>query len=184
MQNHDSIAGGLAHYGVSWATHPIQREHDLSIRVGEFHRLKAVRPPLSRSEVMARVKGRDTRPELRVRRALHLAGLRYRLQARELTGRPDIVFRRARIAIFVHGCFWHRHSGCEHARMPKSRPEFWEPKLSANKERDERNRKQLEAEGWIVITIWECETRDSAALQEFVNRIQKLVRSQALLYSR
>lgn len=120
---------------------------------------------------MARVKGRDTRPEMRIRRALHAAGLRYRLQAKELPGRPDIVFRRAKLVIFVHGCFWHRHPGCLHARMPKSRIDFWEDKLRRNVERDARAVSQLEAAAWTVMTLWECQTRDPAGTSEFVKMV-------------
>jgi DNA mismatch endonuclease (patch repair protein) len=124
---------------------------------------------------MSRVKGRDTRPEMRVRRALHAAGLRYRLHARELAGRPDIVFRPAKLAIFVHGCFWHRHPGCEHARMPKTRVEFWREKLGGNVLRDARHAEDLEALGWTVMTMWECETRDAGAIAEFVDLVVKRV---------
>lgn len=124
---------------------------------------------------MSRVKGRDTRPEMRVRRALHAAGLRYRLQAKELPGRPDLVFRSARLAIFVHGCFWHRHAGCEHARMPKSRVDFWTAKLEANVNRDARQIAELEEAGWTVMTLWECETRDQAAVDAFVADVAKRV---------
>lgn len=131
----------------------------------------------ARSAQMARIKGRDTKPEMRVRRALHAAGLRYRLQARELPGRPDIVFRRARLAIFVHGCFWHRHPGCKHARTPKSRLDFWEPKLSANVDRDRRHEDELRAAGWSVLTIWECETRDPARLNLAVSEIEHFVQT-------
>ena len=139
--------------------------------------MKKPRLALTRSEVMSRVKGRDTRPEMRLRRALHAAGLRYRLQAKELPGRPDIVFRRAKLAIFVHGCFWHRHPNCMNARMPKSRVEFWTDKLQGNVERDARQMAELKARGWTVKTLWECETRDSAALDEFVTEIYRLARS-------
>lgn len=129
----------------------------------------------ARSAQMARIKGRDTKPEMRVRRALHAAGLRYRLQARELPGRPDIVFRQAHLAIFVHGCFWHRHPGCKHARTPKSRLEFWEPKLAANVDRDRAHEHQLRAAGWHVRTIWECETRDQAHIDRVVAEVKELI---------
>lgn len=137
--------------------------------------MKPERAPLTRSQVMSWVKGRDTRPEMRVRRALHAAGLRYRLQAKELPGRPDLVFRSARLAIFVHGCFWHRHAGCEHARMPKSRVDFWTAKLEANVNRYARQIAELEEAGWTVMTLWECETRDQAAVDAFVADVAKRV---------
>lgn len=139
--------------------------------------MKAKRPALTRSEVMSRVKGRDTKPEMRVRRALHSAGLRYRLQARELPGRPDVVFRKAKVAVFVHGCFWHRHPECKHARMPKSRTEFWKAKLGGNVERDARNVAELAAAGWTVLVSWECETRDPTALDAFLARVVDAVRN-------
>ena len=112
-----------------------------------------------RSAQMSLIKGRDTKLEMVVRRALHARGLRYRLHAKDLPGKPDIVLRGRRIAIFVHGCFWHQHPdpGCKLARMPKSRQEFWIPKLTRNRARDVEVRTELEASGWEVLEIWECE---------------------------
>lgn len=119
---------------------------------------------------MALIKDRDTKPEMRVRRALHAAGLRYRLHAKGLPGKPDLVFPSRRIALFVHGCFWHQHPDplCRLARMPKSRLEFWRPKLQGNRLRDEKQRRELEALGWRVVEVWECQTDASslAALAE------------------
>lgn len=131
----------------------------------------------ARSAQMALVRGRDTKPELRVRKALHAAGLRYRLQAKDLPGRPDIVFRSRKIAIFVHGCFWHRHPdpNCRLARLPKSRQDFWLPKLTGNRERDLRNRAQLESDGWTVLEVWECETTRPERLAEVIDDIRSLV---------
>jgi len=124
----------------------------------------------ARSAQMARVKNRDTKPEMRVRRALHAAGLRYRLHAKDLPGRPDIVLRSRRIAIFVHGCFWHRHPDptCKLARMPKSRVDFWEPKLEGNRARDLRNEAALRDAGWDVRILWECEL-SKGSIDELVN---------------
>ena len=119
----------------------------------------------ARSAQMALVRSRDTKPEMRVRRALHAAGLRYRLHDRRLPGVPDLVFASRRIVVFVHGCFWHRHPGCAAARLPKSRQEFWEPKLAGNVERDKRKRAELEEEGWTVLVIWECETKQPLKLE-------------------
>lgn len=126
------------------------------------------------SAQMARVRGKDTKPELRVRKALHGAGLRFRLQGRDLPGRPDIVFRSRRIAIFVHGCFWHRHSdpNCKLTRTPKSRLEFWEPKFAANVERDQRNVDLLVKAGWNVETLWECQLRDEETLADLISRVR------------
>jgi DNA mismatch endonuclease (patch repair protein) len=114
----------------------------------------------ARRAQMALIKARDTKPELIVRRAMHAAGLRYRLQAKDLPGRPDLVFRSRRIAVFVHGCFWHQHPdpSCKLARMPKSKLEFWQPKLEGNRQRDVRTRCELEALGWSVFEVWECQT--------------------------
>lgn len=121
------------------------------------------RTPESRSALMSRIGGKNTAPELTVRRLLHALGYRYRLHRRDLPGTPDIVFPSRRKAIFVNGCFWHAH-GCRIGRPPKSRPEFWEPKLERNRARDKRNRSDLRAKGWNVLTVWECQTRKPDAL--------------------
>lgn len=126
----------------------------------------------ARSAQMSLVRGRDTKPEMRVRKALHAAGLRYRLHDRRLPGAPDLVFPSRRVALFVHGCFWHRHPGCAAARLPKSRLDFWKPKLAGNVERDKRNQQALEALGWTVLVIWECETRDPARLADLRKHIR------------
>jgi DNA mismatch endonuclease (patch repair protein) len=127
----------------------------------------------ARSAQMARVRGRDTKPELQVRRALHAAGLRFRLQAKDLPGRPDIVFRRAQVAVFVHGCFWHRHEdpACKRARMPKSRVEFWTGKLDGNRARDARNLQALRDLGWSVIVVWECRLAGGDWLEEIARAV-------------
>lgn len=134
---------------------------------------RAFSPPTdpARSAQMALVRSRDTKPEMRVRRALHAAGLRYRLHDRRLPGSPDLVFPSRGVALFVHGCFWHRHAGCAATRLPKSRLEFWEPKLTANVARDERQREALQALGWTVLVIWECETRDPGSLATLTQKI-------------
>jgi DNA mismatch endonuclease (patch repair protein) len=118
--------------------------------------------PAERSARMARIAGRDTKPEMVVRRVLHAMGYRYRLHAKDLPGKPDIVFRSRRKAILVHGCFWHRHPDptCRLARLPKSRLDFWLPKLDANRERDIATVARLEAMGWKVLLVWECQLRD------------------------
>lgn len=113
--------------------------------------------PKERSEIMARVRSRDTRPEMVVRRLIFSLGYRYRLHAKDLPGRPDLVFRNRRKVIFVHGCFWHRHHNCALSRLPKSRQEFWIPKLKGNKERDDKNLGELRRRGWGVMTLWECQ---------------------------
>lgn len=113
---------------------------------------------------MSRVRAKNTRPEMVVRRMLHAAGYRYRLHASDLPGKPDLVFASRRKVVFVNGCFWHRHRDCALARLPKSRTEFWTEKLERNRERDERNVAALRQQGWEVLTVWECEVRDPAVL--------------------
>ena len=112
---------------------------------------------------MQAVKSMDTKPEMTVRRCLHAMGYRYRLHPKELPGKPDIVFYGRKQAIFVHGCFWHAH-GCRYGQPPKSRLDYWLPKLEENKKRDTEKRIRLEALGWEVLTIWQCEIKDVDAL--------------------
>lgn len=111
----------------------------------------------ARSALMGRIRGVDTGPEMVVRRAAHRLGYRFRLHRRSLPGRPDLVFPSRRAAIFVHGCFWHRHEGCRKATMPKTRVEFWRAKFARNIERDAEVQQSLRAGGWRVLVIWECE---------------------------
>ena len=127
-------------------------------------------PSAERSEIMSRVRSKNSRPEMLVRRLVFAEGYRYRLHDRKLPGCPDLVFRGRAKVIFVHGCFWHRHQNCALARMPKSRLDFWEPKLAANKERDSRNRKLLAKEGWKVLTIWECQLKEIERLKRTIRR--------------
>lgn len=121
--------------------------------------------PARRSKIMGRVRARDTKPEMIVRRAVHAMGYRYRLHAKDLPGKPDMVFRSRQKVLFVHGCFWHRHPECALARLPKSRQDFWIPKLGANRQRDMKNERSLKDAGWGVLTIWECELSDIAQLK-------------------
>lgn len=113
----------------------------------------------TRSRMMAGIKGRNTLPELVVRRALHAAGFRYRLHAADLPGRPDVVLPKYRAVILVHGCFWHRHPGCRFTTTPATRFEFWAEKFARNVDRDARNRQALQAAGWRIATLWECGVR-------------------------
>lgn len=106
---------------------------------------------------MAAIKGKDTKPELIVRRGLHARGLRFRLHRRDLPGCPDIVFPSRRVAVFVHGCFWHAHEGCRHFSLPKANRDFWKKKLRGNQKRDNANQTALISAGWKVIVVWECE---------------------------
>lgn len=112
-----------------------------------------------RSAVMRAVKSRDTEPEMRVRRAAYAAGLRYRLHRSDLPGTPDLVFASARLAMFVHGCFWHGHDCARGARKPTSNADYWAQKLLRNRSRDARVRNELEELGWRTAVVWECETR-------------------------
>ncbi|MCM0754772.1 very short patch repair endonuclease [Desulfovibrio aminophilus] len=126
--------------------------------------------PRQRSERMSRVRGKDTAPEMRLRKLIHGMGYRYRLHVGNLPGRPDLVFSSRRKVIFLHGCFWHRHPdrNCKLARLPKSRQEFWLPKLEGNKARDHKVLAELRAGGWDVLVIWECEMNRTEWLQETI----------------
>ena len=127
--------------------------------------------PERRSWLMSRVKGKHTGPEMIVRRAAHALGLRFRLHRKDLPGRPDLVFPRHKVALFVHGCFWHRHSGCRLASTPKSRTDYWQDKFAANVDRDAQAERSLRAAGWRVATVWECETRKPELLAEALYRV-------------
>jgi DNA mismatch endonuclease (patch repair protein) len=113
--------------------------------------------PAERSRMMAGIKGRNTKPEVFLRKLLHRAGFRFRLHRKDLPGRPDIVLPKYKTAIFVNGCFWHGHRDCKHFRLPKSRTDFWKSKIESNIVRDERNEALVREYGWNSITIWECE---------------------------
>lgn len=121
--------------------------------------------PEKRSAVMRRVKGKDTSPELAVRKALTALGARYRLNRKDLPGSPDIVMAGRRLAIFVHGCFWHGHDCARGSRVPKANREYWTAKVARNVARDARTAAELAAAGWRVETIWECELKDAEALR-------------------
>lgn len=122
--------------------------------------------PAQRSQLMGRIRGKETKPELIVRRTAHRLGFRFRLYRRDLPGRPDLVFPSRKVAMFVHGCFWHRHKGCRYCYNPKSNIEFWEKKFKNNVTRDERTRGELKRMGWHVAIIWECETTDPRSLEK------------------
>lgn len=125
--------------------------------------------PEARSRLMAAVKGRNTGPEMIVRRLAHSLGYRFRLHRRDLPGSPDLVFPGRRKIVFVHGCFWHRHQGCRQASTPSSRVEFWKDKFRRNVERDTAVERALRAAGWDVLIIWQCETRDRTKLAELLS---------------
>ncbi len=119
-----------------------------------------------RSEIMGRVRAKDTAPEMLVRRLVYSMGYRYRLHDRSLPGTPDLVFRKTGKLIFVHGCFWHRHAGCALARWPKSRQAFWREKLQGNLVRDRKNVGRLRRTGWQVLVVWECQLSKPARLEQ------------------
>ncbi|MBC9176121.1 very short patch repair endonuclease [Pseudoroseomonas ludipueritiae] len=121
--------------------------------------------PEQRRLNMSRIRGKDTKPEMIIRKGLHAAGLRFRLHAKELPGRPDLVFPRHQSAIQVHGCFWHGHH-CPMCRLPATRREFWSAKISGNRERDQRTSAALLTAGWRLLTIWECSLRGPARRPE------------------
>jgi DNA mismatch endonuclease (patch repair protein) len=116
-----------------------------------------------RSQMMSGIKAKNSRPEMLVRKALFAMGHRFRLHRRDLPGTPDIVMSGRKIAIFVHGCFWHSHHGCRYAKVPSTRTEFWSAKLQTNIERDQRVADKLAEMGWRVLNVWECSTRDPRA---------------------
>lgn len=124
----------------------------------------------TRSRMMAGIRSKDTKPEMSVRKYLHAHGFRYRLHARDLPGSPDLVLPKYRVAIFVHGCFWHQHPGCRFATKPASNTERWQMKFQTNLERDTRNLAALQATGWRVLLVWECELRSQT-----LERLQRLV---------
>lgn len=110
----------------------------------------------TRSRMMSSIRGRDTQPEIFVRKHLHAQGLRYRLARKDLPGKPDLVFPRYRAVVFVHGCFWHRHPECKYAATPSSNRDFWREKFATNVERDRRAEQKLRENGWRVFVVWEC----------------------------
>lgn len=130
--------------------------------------------PDERSERMGRVRQANTKPEMIVRRIVHGLGYRYGLHSRALPGCPDLVFRSRKKVILVHGCFWHQHDNCRQYRMPKSRLEFWLPKLEGNKRRDLENQRKLRDLGWKILVIWECQVKNETAL---IRRVRKFLGS-------
>jgi len=126
-----------------------------------------------RSEVMSKIRGKNTKPELAVRSILHRMGYRFRLHRRDLPGCPDIVLPKYKTVIFVHGCFWHRHPKCKYAYNPKSRKTFWQKKFRQNVEQDKKVRKKLTRLGWKVIVIWECEIKNLNKVIRLVHELQR-----------
>ncbi|PSL49500.1 T/G mismatch-specific endonuclease [Chitinophaga niastensis] len=129
----------------------------------------------TRSYNMSRIKGKDTKPEILVRKFLHASGFRYKLHVKELPGKPDIVLPKYQTVIFVHGCFWHGHDGCKYYVVPKTRSEWWLNKINGNIENDKKNKNFLIKLGWIVIDIWECELKPQNIQQTLVNLPPKIL---------
>lgn len=125
---------------------------------------------MDRSENMRRIRSKNSKPEMLVRQLVFSMGYRYRIHYTRLPGNPDLVFPVRRKAIFVHGCFWHRHPGCKYATTPKSNQEFWEPKFERNQVRDQEVQTALKGEGWKTMVIWECETRNEEKLRKRIQR--------------
>jgi DNA mismatch endonuclease (patch repair protein) len=125
-----------------------------------------------RSEIMSRIKGVNTKPELIVRSLLHRLGYRFRLHRKDLSGKPDIVLPRHKKVIFVHGCFWHGHKGCKRSSIPSSNTEFWETKITKNVERDKAKTRELRRQGWKVLILWQCQIKDA---DNVVKKIKKFI---------
>ena len=125
---------------------------------------------------MSRIRGKNTKLEILVRKGLHARGFRFRLHNKKLPGSPDIVLPKYSVAIMVNGCFWHGHKGCRYATKPKSNVEFWEAKIQRNRHRDEVTNAHLEALGWHVITVWECELRKGSRLEDRLNALAEEIR--------
>lgn len=128
--------------------------------------------PDKRSQMMAGIRSKNTTPELKVRKWLHARGYRYRLHKKDLPGTPDIVFTKRKLAIFVHGCFWHKHENCHLVKIPSTRREWWQEKLERNAVRDKLSIEQLEKLGWKTLIIWECETRNNS----FGEKLEEILR--------
>lgn len=140
--------------------------------------------PQKRSRMMAGIRGTDTKPEHIVRKALHGAGLRFRLHRKDLAGRPDVVMPRFNLVLFVNGCFWHGHEDCHLFRLPRTRTEFWEAKIGGNRQRDARNTEMLAGQGWRVGVIWECAIKGRMASKRdnFTSQLVALVRSKEIYF--
>jgi DNA mismatch endonuclease (patch repair protein) len=120
--------------------------------------------PAKRSAIMARIKGQNTKPEILVRKLVHSLGYRFRLHQNKFPGKPDLVLARHEKIIFVHGCFWHGHVGCSRAALPSTNTDFWQKKIFGNRSRDSKVRRKLSRDGWKVMVVWQCQTRDTSAL--------------------
>lgn len=131
----------------------------------------------TRSYNMSQIKGKDTKPELLVRKFLFANGLRYRLHVKNLPGKPDIVLRKYKTVIFVHGCFWHGHEGCQYFKIPGTRTDWWKEKIGKNKANDEKNKFALQSSGWKIITVYGCELKKKVKDETLRNVLTQLVES-------
>ena len=136
-----------------------------------------VHEPEVRSYNMSQIKGKDTKPEILVRKFLHANGYRYRLHDKKLPGKPDIVLKKHNTVIFIHGCFWHGHEGCKYFVVPNTRTQWWLSKINRNKEKDKESTETLQKENWNIITIWECELKKEKRKKTLEELIQKLLNS-------
>ncbi len=125
----------------------------------------------TRSYNMSRIGGKDTKPEIMVRKFLHANGFRYRIHVKDLPGKPDIVLPKYKTVIFVHGCFWHAHEGCDKFSIPETRSDWWKKKLFRNKERDIENQSALKDQGWNVVIVWECEIKNKTVFKSIIRSI-------------
>ncbi len=139
-----------------------------------------VHEPEVRSYNMSQIKGKNTKPEILVRKFLHANGYRYRLHAKNLPGKPDIVLKTYNTVVFIHGCFWHGHKGCQYFVVPKTRTQWWLNKINRNKEKDKESTETLQKEGWNIITIWECELKKDKREKTLQKLIQKLLNSYSI----
>ncbi|MEN7551872.1 DNA mismatch endonuclease Vsr [Rapidithrix thailandica] len=135
-----------------------------------------VHKPVTRSYNMSRIKGKDTKPEMLVRKFLFSEGFRYRLHDKKLPGKPDLVFPKYKTVVFIHGCFWHGHEGCKYFVVPKTRTEWWVDKINKNKQRDLANIDLLFKEGWKVIIVWECELKPEKRERTLQSLVRKLTK--------
>lgn len=132
--------------------------------------------PAQRRHCMSSIRGKDTKPEILVRKGLHARGFRFRLQERKLPGKPDLTLPKYGVAVMVNGCFWHGHEGCRYATKPQSNSEFWDAKIARNRHRDEVTTAHLEALGWTVITVWECELKGKEAARARIDALAEEIR--------
>ena len=147
-------------------------KHSIPESKATKHKRLKVKTLMTRSENMSRIRSKNTQPELKLRRALWAAGVRYRLHDKLLPGSPDLVFPSRHSVIFVHGCFWHGHKECSNFRFPKTRSEWWAAKLTRNKERDAEVQAKLESSGWHVMVVWECEVENQERIASLIKHLK------------